>query len=359
MYLPLALAAIIAAGSISAHPGQDIKLELQERLAFLAEHTNSLDHCDSVHKAMGIKSRAIQRRRDLTHSVWKSRGLQARQGGSAVTKSHKSDKSYTPQTDPHLLFDSNKSVSQDVMGEAVRSKVVDDQKGVPLYLDFQVIDVNTCQPLKGVLVEMWNCNSTGVYSGALAIPNGSGMSDKSNLNKQFLRGIQKTNDDGVGRATHVHMATHLNATAEANNTVWHTTTTHAGQLFFDQALLAKVEKTVPYNTNMQKGLQNAADNILLAELPTADPFFDYVELGDDITHGVVAWYRLGINATFSRSIMAVAQNFKEGGKMITTNPKIPGLDQIFPGGFPTAYQPGFGGPAAAPTRPATTASRRP
>lgn len=40
--------------------------------------------------------------------------------------------------------------------------------------------------------------------------------------------------------------------------------------------------------------------------------------------------------------MAVAQKFKEGGKMVTTNPKQPGFDAMFPGGFPTAFQPGFG-----------------
>jgi hypothetical protein len=49
--------------------------------------------------------------------------------------------------------------------------------------------------------------------------------------------------------------------------------------------------------------------------------------------------------TYSRSIMAVAQKFKEGGKMVTTNPKLPGFDAMFPGGFPTAFQPGFGSAA--------------
>jgi hypothetical protein len=39
-------------------------------------------------------------------------------------------------------------------------------------------------------------------------------------------------------------------------------------------------------------------------------------------------------------------NYKEGGKVATDNPKVPGLDAIFPGGFPTAYQPPYGGASA-------------
>ena len=209
-----------------------------------------------------------------------------------------------------------------------------------------------------MLIITADVNSTGVYSGALAIPNGSGMGDKANLNRTFLRGAQMTDNDGVvqfetifpghytGRATHVHMTTHLNAKAEANNTIWHTTATHAGQLFFDQDLINEVEKTAPYSTNRQQFMRNTADNILQQELPTADPFLEYVRLGDSLNDGIFAWYTLGVNTSFSRPIMAVAMKGKDGGKMVTTNPKVPGLDQIFPGGFPTAYQPAYGAPAA-------------
>ena len=44
----------------------------------------------------------------------------------------------------------------DVIGEAIRSSLVDGEKGVPLHLDIQVIDVNTCQPLNGTFLEMWS-----------------------------------------------------------------------------------------------------------------------------------------------------------------------------------------------------------
>lgn len=186
------------------------------------------------------------------------------------------------------------------------------------------------------------------------------MSDTANLDRTFLRGAQKTDEDGVvqfqtlfpghydGRAPHIHVISHFNATARENNTLWDSQVTHAGQVFFDQDLIAAVEQLEPYSTNKQNLMQNAADSILLQEAATTDPFFNYVQLGEDLAQdGLFAWFRFGVNTTFTREIMATAMRFEDGGEMVTTNPKVPGLDQIFPGGFPTAYQPGFGGGAQA------------
>jgi protocatechuate 3,4-dioxygenase beta subunit len=51
----------------------------------------------------------------------------------------------------------------DVNGELIRSDMREDQQGVELYADVQVIDVNTCTPLPNVYLDFWHCNSTGVY----------------------------------------------------------------------------------------------------------------------------------------------------------------------------------------------------
>jgi hypothetical protein len=195
-----------------------------------------------------------------------------------------------------------------------------------------------------------------VYSGALATVNGDhGMTDKANLNKGFLRGSQKTDEDGVvqfstifpghyvGRTTHLHVISHIGATPKANNTIWNTKVSHVGQTFFDQALIDRVEKLRPYSTNKQAMTKNSADSILLQEAATADPFFNYVTLGDDLLKdGIFGWFSFGINTTFTRGVMAVADRYKEGGQVATNNPKLPGFSQMFPGGFPTSWQPGFG-----------------
>src|SRR5262249_6544228 len=56
----------------------------------------------------------------------------------------------------------------------------------------------TCEPVPDVYLEMWHCNSTGVYSGVVASGNGD-SSDETNIDKTFLRGIQQTDSDGVAQ----------------------------------------------------------------------------------------------------------------------------------------------------------------
>jgi hypothetical protein len=119
--------------------------------------------------------------------------------------------------------------------------------------------------------------------------------------------------------------------------------THNGQTFFDQNLINTIERLSPYSTNKQAITTNAADQILLQEAATADPFFHYVELGSNLmTSGLFAWITFGVNTTLTREVMAVAKHYSTGGVVNTANPKLAGFSQIFPGGFPTAWQPGFG-----------------
>ncbi|KAK0644156.1 Intradiol ring-cleavage dioxygenase, partial [Cercophora newfieldiana] len=373
MKLALLASFLFAALDSALAHGDDPVAERQEQLErrrFLEIHPNNLDHCADKFKRDGTLEEAARRRYKRAASLMASSALhaavQARQT-SSLGKSHKSDKAYTPQTDPATIFAGSNSCILSpqategpfyVLGESIRSDILDGQVGVPLHIDFQIYDVNTCKPIKGTYFEMWNANGTGVYSGALSVVNGlSGMSDKANLDRTYLRGSQLSDDNGVvqfdtifpghydGRAPHIHVMSHIpSAKAEANNTLWHNKATYAGQIFFDQTLVDSVKAVAPYSTNRQNLLKNNADAILLAEAQTSDPFFNYVLLGGtDLSKGVFAWYSVGINQTFTRDIMAAAMRYKEGGKMNTANPKIPGLDAIFPGGFPTAYQPGYGG----------------
>ena len=46
-----------------------------------------------------------------------------------------------------------------VDGELVRTNVTDNEPGVPLYADFQVIDVSTCEPISGVYLDFWHGKS--------------------------------------------------------------------------------------------------------------------------------------------------------------------------------------------------------
>jgi hypothetical protein len=48
----------------------------------------------------------------------------------------------------------------DVSGEVVRKDIKDNEKGVNMHLDVQVMDVNTCEALKDIAVEIWAANAT-------------------------------------------------------------------------------------------------------------------------------------------------------------------------------------------------------
>ena len=45
--------------------------------------------------------------------------------------------------------------SPDVSGERIRQDVTEDQDGVPLAVDIQVVDMDTCEPIPGAYLEIW------------------------------------------------------------------------------------------------------------------------------------------------------------------------------------------------------------
>lgn len=57
-----------------------------------------------------------------------------------------------------------------VDGEYVREDLRESQEGIPVYLDLQLVDVNTCDPVSDVYIDIWSCNATGVYAGGKCIP---------------------------------------------------------------------------------------------------------------------------------------------------------------------------------------------
>lgn len=172
--------------------------------------------------------------------------------------------------------------------------------------------METCEPIVGLYWDIWNCNSTGVYSGVVETGNGN-SADTSNYNATFLRGLQPTDDDGVaqfqsifpghyaGRATHHHVIAHLNATVLSNNTLTGGTVAHVGQLFWDQDLITQVEATSPYNTNTINITTNAEDRVFTGETAssTSDPVIEYVLLGDDLSDGIFGWITIAVNTSAS------------------------------------------------------------
>ncbi|KGO45757.1 Intradiol ring-cleavage dioxygenase, core [Penicillium expansum] len=345
----LAVGLLGLTAAVSAHPGHNHRAEAAERRAFLdnaSVHQRSLSKCTNKLKARGHENTNVMRRSNLVKAIRRRRGLEqtahflnARSLDSVLATDHNSTLTgVSASTDPSVLFGSNATcilgpdVTQGpyyVTGELIRKNIVEDQEGVPLYMDIQLINTNTCEPLEGIYTDLWHCNSTGVYSGIVSSGNGD-SSDASNLDTTWLRGIQPSDKNGVvymesifpghytSRATHIHVLTHpVNETVvQANGTIsglYSSSSSHVGQLFFDQDLITEVEKTAPYSTNTQELTTNAKDSILSEEADTIDPFMEYVYLGNSVSDGIFAWISIGLDPTTDTTVTPAAYYTEQGG----------------------------------------------
>jgi protocatechuate 3,4-dioxygenase beta subunit len=224
----------------------------------------------------------------------------------------------------------------DVLGEYVRKNISETQPGITVVVDAQFININTCEPVTDLMWDLWHANSTGVYGGVIGSGNGN-EDDLSNLNNTFLRGLQPTDSDGVaqfdsifpghysGRATHMHVVGHLNGTILPNGTYTGGTIAHVGQLFFDQDLITEVNFLSPYIENTIAITENVDDRVVAAEVDNdADPFFNYVLLGDTVADGLFMWITMGVDTTASYSYSAAAELTADGGIELSSSTSTTG-----------------------------------
>jgi hypothetical protein len=208
-------AALLAQQAI-AHPGESAEQHAKdaaERRAYLNANKRSLAHCADALKKRGNDIAMHQRRAAQVEKARAKRTistekpyLRVRDVDDVLNTDHHSNLTgITVDSDPSILFSGNNScilspeVTQGpywVQGELVREDITDNQEGIPFTLDIQIIDVKTCKPVPEAFLEIWHCNSTGVYSGVIANGNGN-SNDSSNLDNTFNRGIQKSDEDGV------------------------------------------------------------------------------------------------------------------------------------------------------------------
>ncbi|KAF8851882.1 aromatic compound dioxygenase [Acephala macrosclerotiorum] len=321
MQLTSILASAILGFSLlaTAHPGEhevhDAARDLKKR-EFKTNAARGLSTCAEKMEKRGLNARA-QARRQATVDQYRKRRM-VRDMDTILNTSHASTENYTTSTSEDIIFSTNSTCVLNpegetgpywVKGEHIRSDLREEQPGVPIVIDGQFVDVETCEPITDLYWDFWHCNSTGVYSGLVATGNGN-IDDTSNLNATFLRGVQKTDSDGVvqflsvfpghysGRTNHHHLVAHLNATVLPNNTLTGGTVGHIGQLFWDQDLVYQVEATYPYNTNNITLTTNAEDRVFAEEtLTTSDPVLEYVMLGDSLSDGIFGWVTIAVNVS--------------------------------------------------------------
>lgn len=327
---------ISAASLALAHPGEKhdpyvMKREIWARDALAAHSKRSLDACANTEHAKRLRQRNLARRALTVSKLRNERGIttgpkESRRSATDLEKWETVNHNFTglvdfsAETPETSVFCGNTSAilaptvtdgPYYVWGEQIRGDVVEDEycDGVDLYLEIQYIDVNTCKPIPGAFVDIWNANATGVYSGISV----SGNYAADGWDSTYLRGIQVTDNDGVvsfhsifpghydGRATHTHILTHLNSSVNENNgtlVVGTGSVAHIGQLFWNEVLRSAVEDTFPYTTNTQAITSNADDMWSIEQASGVyDPFPDYVYLGRDLTDGLFAWKQIGVDTS--------------------------------------------------------------
>ncbi|KAL3490281.1 Intradiol ring-cleavage dioxygenase [Aspergillus germanicus] len=329
--------ATLAMATLAAtHPGahEAGSMSHAEKRSFLLNAKRSLGQCADRLERRGLTAR-IEARRAEQFDFYRRQILETRAYNPSVNESHYSSLHVTETTsaddlfakDPVCILSPEGEIGPFwVKGELVRSDIRDGEAGVPIIMDGQFIDIETCEPIVDLYWDVWSCNSTGVYSGVQDSSNGNG-DDASNLDNLALRGIQKTDTEGVaqfksvfpghygGRTTHVHVVAHIGAETLANNTITGGYVAHIGQLFFDQDLITEVEATYPYNTNEVEITLNADDHVVQDETEdsASDPFFEYALLGDSLEDGIFAWITLGVNVSASYDTSYAALLTADGG----------------------------------------------
>ncbi|TGJ79259.1 hypothetical protein E0Z10_g9507 [Xylaria hypoxylon] len=340
--LILASASLLT-GYVTAHPGEahdatHMKREIVARDNAASIGARSLGACSNSAASQALKARSIKRRAEAVRDIRKKRGLvtPARKGKrtledlqayEAINHNMTDQYSYDMFTPLETVFSANTSCilapyitdgPYYVVGEKMRSNVKESEfsEGVDLFLEVQYIDVNNCQAVPSVAIDIWNCNATGVYSGV--------ESGQAGLNTTFLRGIQLTDYEGFpghyeGRAPHTHLLAHTNASVKSNGTisVYGAPVSHIGQLFWPEELRVEVEATAPYNQNTGELTTNDEDmwSILQAD-ESFDPIPQFIYLGDSIEDGLFAWIQIGINSSADYTTddyYGVAAYFDEDG----------------------------------------------
>jgi protocatechuate 3,4-dioxygenase beta subunit len=154
---------------------------------------------------------------------------------------------------------------------AVRSDIRDGRPGTPLDLAFRVVHAGPCTPVPNAVVDLWQCDAQGIYSGFASAAPGQGghpggadeYGDKESAAttaERFLRGTQVTDANGVvqfatvypgwypTRTAHLHLKVHLDRS-----------TVLTGQLFFDDAITDGVYAADPYAQHSGRDTRNDRD----------------------------------------------------------------------------------------------------
>jgi len=222
-------------------------------------------------------------------------------------------------------------------GHPIRQNMAEWQLGVLFLMDIGIIDVETCEPYEGVLIDAWHANATGYYAGHPSPaphlvgeePQRGGPRSgllsaypRTNDDETWLRGAWPSDKNGVvqftsifpgfytGRATHIHIRAHTEWTTNANNTFNTKNMIYTGQVFVPDDVNIEIDKVYPYNTNplfhdrtKHGRTRNWRDS--LGIFPDShrnghNPTMEIQKLNGVLEQGLIGYITLGLNKTAGR-----------------------------------------------------------
>jgi protocatechuate 3,4-dioxygenase beta subunit len=132
--------------------------------------------------------------------------------------------------------------------------------GVPLRVIFRTLNADqSCAPLPGAIVDVWQCDATGIYAG---VADRNAQFDTQG--KKFLRGFRRTDASGqtefltiypgwyAGRPAHIHFKVRTAFSAGFDFT---------SQIYFPEAINDLVFKRAPYSSKTGPRSLNGDDGI--------------------------------------------------------------------------------------------------
>lgn len=178
----------------------------------------------------------------------------------------------------------------------VRKDVSEGHAGLPMRLELILVD-STCTPLPGVTVEIWMCDTKGVYSGDIDGNNDDFCTggDATAAAALWGRGIQTAGSDGrvtfdanfpgwySGRATHIH----FKITDGSSEYV-------TSQLFFDDAFKSEIYNSQPSYAPIsgQGYVTNNSDQVIKeASLTVGDVALNVAKQSDG---ALLAWMAITV-----------------------------------------------------------------
>jgi protocatechuate 3,4-dioxygenase beta subunit len=198
--------------------------------------------------------------------------------------------------------------------DKLRQSIAEDRVGIPLELNFLIVDSVSCRPLRGVAVDIWHCDAAGLYSGYTGYsgPGLPPMDENGHAtptdDTTFLRGVQVTNRLGAvrfrtvypgwywGRGLHLHIKTIVDASVRPDDiTGGHVA--HTGQLYFPQSVNDQVAAEEPYASNDTPRLSNEEDFFYTLDGKGEETTLTVTPLkgNGSIRHGLRATMVLGID----------------------------------------------------------------